>query len=240
MTSARLTNPDAIRDFRNHMVGFKEVCESALSGSAAELSRVRDWLRVDQQSFWKKQLVKREEVYQTARRMWLEAEGDTVGAMNKRGPAKPSSMEERIIMDRARRHRDEAEEKLTLVRRWMLKIEQDGEPLVNQCQSHDFALREDCGKAITQLDRLLDQVYAYLAVPTADLRITEMPSTEALPPATSAGVAESLSGASTDALPATDTAPASDASLPGAAAPETPSASASVPAPAPAPEAHHA
>jgi len=229
MTSARLTNPDAIRDFRSHLAGFKEVCESALSGSAAEHSRVRDWLRVDQLSFWKKQLVKREEAYQTARRMWLEAEGETVGAMNKRGPAKPSSMEERILMDRARRHRDEAEEKLGLVKRWMLKIEQDGEPLVNQCQSHDFALREDCAKAITQLDRLLDQVYEYLAVPTADLRIADMPSAEALPPATSiAANMEVAASAPLAAAPATAEV-AERSAAPGPAA-----------GPVPAPEAHHA
>jgi hypothetical protein len=218
MSSARLTNPDAIRDFRMHMVSFKEVCESALSGSASELSRVRDWLRIDQLSHWKKQLIKREELYQTARRMWLEAEGDTVGAMNKRGPAKPSSMEERIVMDRARRHRDEAEEKLALVRRWMLKIEQDGEPLVNQCQSHDFALREECTKAIVQLDRLFDQVHEYLAVPTAELRSTAMPASEALPPATSAAAGPAIAP-----LHSTDTPPADAA-----------------PAGSPAPEAHHA
>ena len=214
MSSARLTNPDAIRDFRMHMVSFKEVCESALSGSAAELSRVRDWLRIDQLVHWKKQLIKREEVYQTARRMWLEAEGDTVGAMNKRGPAKPSSMEERILMDRARRHRDEAEEKLALVRRWMLKIEQDGEPLVNQCQSHDFALREECTKAITQLDRLFDQVHEYLAVPTAELRSAAMPAAEALPPATSAAVEPAVAP-----LPRAE-APQGDPAQPGSHAPE--------------------
>jgi hypothetical protein len=165
MSSANISDPQIIRDFRARMTTFMEICESALSGSASELSRVRDWLRADQQSFWKKQVIKREEVYQTARRLWLEAEGDASGGINKRAPAKPSSMEERITMDRARRHRDEAEEKLTLVRRWLLRLDQDGEPLVHQCQSHDLSLRDQCRHAIAQLDRLADQVHAYLDLP---------------------------------------------------------------------------
>jgi len=112
-------------------------------------------------------VVKREEVYQVARRQFLSAEAEVVNAAHTRGPSRASSMEERIVMDKARRRRDEAEEKLATVKRSLIRIDQECEPLVQTCQSIDLALRDMGEKALNRLERMADRVQEYLDITTA-------------------------------------------------------------------------
>ena len=163
MSGADISDPEAIRIFRFQLNKFLQSCATALSGSDTELGKVTDWLRVEQQAHWKKQIRVREEAYQEARRVWLAAENDVKYGQNSRGPAKHSSIDERVMMDKARRKRDEAEERLALVRKWLLKVEQDGAPLVHQCTDHDLALRDLGNKALAQLDRLSAALDTYHA-----------------------------------------------------------------------------
>ncbi len=163
MSSADIGDPESIRIFRFQLAKFLQVCATALSGSDTELSKVSDWLRVEQQAHWKKQIRIREEAYQEARRVWLVAENDVKYGHSSRGPAKHSSIDERVLMEKARRKREEAEERLALVRKWMLKVEQDGAPLVHQCTDQDLALRDLGGKALAQLDRLSAALATYHA-----------------------------------------------------------------------------
>jgi hypothetical protein len=167
MTSANISDPEVIRTFRAHLAVFLKMCSAALGSRASELNRTRDWLRGEQLMHWKNQAMRREEAYQNARRLWLEAEAAVTEGMHGRGPGKPSSIEERIDMDRARRRRDEAEEKLALVRRWLVRLDQEGEPLMHACQGHDFDLRERGALALAQLDRLAERVQTYLDLPAS-------------------------------------------------------------------------
>ncbi len=166
MTSANISDPEVIRTFRTQLASFLKLCSAALSARASELNRTRDWLRGEQLPYWKGQSFRREEAFQNARRQWLEAEAAVTEGMRSRGPGKPSSIEERIEMDRARRRRDEADEKLALVKRWLVRLDQEGEPLMHQCQGHDFDLRDRGVAALGQLQRLAERVQTYLDLPT--------------------------------------------------------------------------
>ena len=162
---ANLTGPEVIRDFRAHLATFLQVGAATLGGSAGGVARVRDWLAGEQQGHWKRQVVRHEDAYQEARRAWLIAE-DEVRAGPRRGvPDRQSSMEERLVMDRARRQREAAEEKLALVRRWLNRLDQDCAPLIHQVRGHDLALHDQGKRALTQLDRLAGQVEDYLDRP---------------------------------------------------------------------------
>jgi len=167
MSSANLNDPQVIRDLREHFAHFLRSAGAALGGRANELSRMRDWLRGEQLATWKREVVKREEVYQVARRQFLSAEAEVVNAAHTRGPSRASSMEERIVMDKARRRRDEAEEKLATVKRSLIRIDQECEPLVQTCQSIDLALRDMGEKALNRLERMADRVQEYLDITTA-------------------------------------------------------------------------
>ena len=161
MSRADLADAQVIRDFRLKLAAFVKATGASLGGSDADLRRVQDWMQGEQLPFWKRQLREREDVYQHARRAWLEAENDVRGGMNSRGPQKPSSTDERLVMQKALRRRDEAEEKLASIKRWMIRIEQDCSPLLHQCRDHDLALREMGERALTKLSQLATDIDTY-------------------------------------------------------------------------------
>ena len=163
MSAADLSDPEVIRGFRQQLAGFLANTAAAISGSDREVTRVLDWLRSDQQAHWKRQIRVREEAYQAARRVWLDAESEVRASHNSRGVERQSSIEERLAMDKARRSRDEAEERLALVRRWLIRLEQECAPLVHQCRDHDLSLRDLGGRAVRELDRLAERIDAYHA-----------------------------------------------------------------------------
>jgi hypothetical protein len=164
MSGASVSGPDIIRDFRAQLLAFQKMAAAALSGRANELIRLREWLRYEQLPVWKKTLVKREELYQNAKRNYLNAEAEVTRAMNSRAPGKPSSIEERTEMNKTKRLKEEAEEKLATIQGWLLRIDREGEPLVAACKNHDLDLHERCEKASHQLEHLAERVQNYLDV----------------------------------------------------------------------------
>jgi hypothetical protein len=163
MSTAHLSDPEILRTFRRRLTEIVAEGHAALGGGGNDVVRIEDWLRSDQQAYWKRQVRDREEAYQAARREWLVAEAE-VRAPASRGPRRESSIEERVAMDKARRRRDEAEEKLVVVRKWLLRIERDCAPLVHVCRSSDLALHELGAKADRRLHELIDGVETYLAI----------------------------------------------------------------------------
>lgn len=163
MSRADLADAQVIRDFRLKLAAFVKATGASLGGSDGDLRRVQDWMQGEQLPFWKRQLREREDIYQHARRAWLEAENDVRGGMNSRGPQKPSSTDERLVMQKALRQREEAEEKLASIKRWMIRIEQDCSPLLHQCRDHDLALREMGERALTKLAQLAIAIDTYHA-----------------------------------------------------------------------------
>lgn len=187
MSGAHLSDPEVVRHFRRRMAIFLQTCSAALGGSAGDFVRVQDWLHSEQQSYWKKQIARREEVYQAARRTWLDAEAEVRASHNSRGIDKQSSMEERVLMDRARRSREEAEEKLAVVRRWLIRLQQECGPLIHLCRDHDLALHEQGARALSRLDQIAERVEAYLDVPRSVLPAS--PACVASAPAADGGAA---------------------------------------------------
>lgn len=167
MSGVRLSDPEVIHDFRRHLAGLLRLCAVALEGGPGELQRGREWLRGDRLLHWKAQLRHREEEHATARRLWLEAVADVRRSQSNRGGGKQSGIDEQKNLERARRRMDETAQRLAAVKSWMLRLEQEAEPLLRQLRDHDLALRELGLHALTQLDHLADRVEAYLDVPTA-------------------------------------------------------------------------
>lgn len=167
MSRADLSDPAVLRQFRLRLAKALDACHAALGGAPGQYGRVLDWLQGEQQAYWTKQLHRREEAYTTARLLWLEAEAEVRASRNGRGGGRQSADEEKRAMDKVRRQRDEAQDKLEAVKRWQRRLQLDGDPLVHICVGHELAIRELGTLALRRLDRMVQGVEEYLALQAA-------------------------------------------------------------------------
>ena len=159
---ADLKDPAIIRDFRGRLARFQQQVAAAMDGAPTALDRALDLLRSEIGPHWKRELAKRQELYAQARRAYVEAEAE-VKANGRRGAVdRSSAADEQRDMNRAQRRCEEAEEKIKLVRTWLMRLEGDGKDLLARCRDHDLALHELTGKGLAQLDRLAERIDEYL------------------------------------------------------------------------------
>ena len=162
MSNADLRDPRVLTELRSKIAVFLQQVGAAIDGSAQQVRNTADWLRYDLMAECKRTLVNREEAYQQARRTWLSSEADVQLAANSRGPGKPSSLEEKIDMDKARRRRDEAEARLVAVKRCLDLVERQCSPLTTTLRGCDFALRDEGVKALARLAAMATAIEDYL------------------------------------------------------------------------------
>ena len=155
-SAANISSPDVIRKFRSQFVTFDSDCRRALEGARSDVSRIQEWLRREQLSFWQKELRRREELTEQARR-------DYLSACHRDGFAgKQSSVDEKKALDRALRLKAEAEQKLRAVKRWLLHIEREATNISGACLSLSAMLDTATPQALARLDEMLDRLDEYL------------------------------------------------------------------------------
>jgi len=162
VSAADLRDPQVLRDLRRAVMVFLQRTDAALDGSTQQVRNIVDWLRYEQLPHWKRQLAQREELYQQARRTWLDAEADVRLGATSRGPGRPSALEERFDMDKARRRRDEAQERLDAVKRCVDQVERHCNPLTATLRGCGFTLQEDGMRTIARLDAKIEAIETYL------------------------------------------------------------------------------
>ncbi len=162
MGSADLKDPAIIRDFRGRLARFQQQVAAAMDGAPSALDRSIDQLRNELGPRWKKELGKRQELYAQARRKYLEAEAE-VKANGRRGAVdRSSAADEQREMNKALKRCEEAEEKIRLIRTWLMRLEGDGKDLLARCRDHDLALHDLTIKGLAQLERLAERIDEYL------------------------------------------------------------------------------
>src|SRR5579862_123395 len=113
MPRAKIESPDVIRDFRFQVVKFEATARQAVGGINADAQRVAQWLRYEQFQFWKQELRKAEDALQMAKSAYQIARD----ASNVYG--KSSCVDEMRALKKAERRKEEAEQKMKNVKKWM-------------------------------------------------------------------------------------------------------------------------
>lgn len=154
--SANINSPDVIRRFRNHFVEFSEECRRALVGIKGDIRKTKEWLRHEQASYWRQQLRRREERAEKAKRDYDSA---------RYGPKltrKDSCVDEKKAYEKARRSKEEAEEKRRAVKKWTTTLDHEADKLLQPCTGLALQLDTLTPKALARLDRMLDSLDEYL------------------------------------------------------------------------------
>ena len=162
MSQARIADPGLIRTARRAVLVFGDHVDGELGGVVAGLHRVRDALRCDRLPYWKNQVSRRQEAYHEARRLWLAAEDDVRSSVRQGRLGRASGEDERRAMLKAKARMEEAEEKVATVKRWLARLDDDGDALAERCRNHGRAVRELVDAAALRLDRAAEAVETYL------------------------------------------------------------------------------
>lgn len=156
MAKANISNPEILRTFREKYVKFDDECKQALGSVTSDVSRIVEWLRREQLSHWKRQFRKREEMVQSLRLEYLRAiQGDKY-------QGKSSGVDERKRLEKAQRMKTEAEEKIQLVKKWSMQLEQKTGKLLQPVSTLSTVLLEMSPKILQRLDQMRDSLDDYM------------------------------------------------------------------------------
>ncbi len=154
--SAQISSPDIIKTFRSQFIEFDQECRKELDGVATDVNQILAWLQGEQKANWKRQLRKREEEYEEAKRAFTYVKFDT-------SPMKKKHIEdERKAMKMAERRKEEAVAKLRQIDRWTATIQHEALNDLKPCESLSSHLSSLTPKVIARLDSLLDNLEVYL------------------------------------------------------------------------------
>jgi hypothetical protein len=162
MAGASLADPALIRDFLGRLARFQQLAEGELANAPLLLARTLDHLRLDLRPRWKREWVKRQELFAVARRAWLEAEAEMRASGQRGAIDRASALDERREMLKAQRRVEEAEDKLRQLTACIDSLEHDGKELEARCCSLALGLHERCTQARTDLDGRCTAIEDYL------------------------------------------------------------------------------
>jgi len=155
--SARIDSPEVIRRFRSHFVVFEETCREALAQVQWDIQKASDWVGREQLRYWKRQLRKRAEAHHLARLAYQRARHDA------RQSSHSTSVDAKVAFKKAERLKEEAEEKMRAVKKWMTVLEHSATDLLSPCLSLSAKMEALAPRALARLDRMADSLDAYFS-----------------------------------------------------------------------------
>jgi hypothetical protein len=159
---ARIDSPEVIREFRAHFVKFDQAARNALLGLDSDVKGTFAWLRGEQLAYWKAQLRKREELL-------TRAQGELANAQIAASySGKNSFVDEKRAVEKAKRMKEEAEQKIQLVRKWSVMAEQEVGKRMGPCNGLAILLDHLTPMALARLDQMVISLEGYLRDTPAD------------------------------------------------------------------------
>lgn len=185
---AHVDSIQAIRDFRAALAKFSDRAGQALDQADLDMRRVLQWLQHDQMSHWRNQVRRGHEMVAKAR---AELERRQ---MIRVADFRPSCIDEKKALQRAKLLVEEAERKIEIVRHWSRVVQQETSEYEGRIGQMRAQLDAEVPRALALLGRIVDSLESYAAGDPA------FPST-------------ALPGDASEESAARDSAPSADASL---------------------------
>ena len=160
--SARIDSPEVLKDFRNHLIKFREACQQAMAGVKSDVYHVQRWLQDEQMNHWKRMLQKYEEEALQARHEYNEARFGSP-AMRK-----DSYIDELKAMRRAEQKREDARARIAKIKRWASLLDQQAEKLMGPINQLGQVLDADHPRALADLEAKIQALEEYLRASPPD------------------------------------------------------------------------
>ncbi len=156
---ARIDSPDVLKELRVQFVKFSQACHQALSAVDSDVKSTDMWLTHEQRLFLKMQLRKADEAVTAAQRDYSTARWGATD-LNR-----SSGSEEKRVLDRAKRRKEEVELKCNAVQRWSVHLDDQVGKLRRPCIALSNLLDHTTPRALAAIDRMLDSLEEYLRPP---------------------------------------------------------------------------
>ena len=154
--NARIDSPEILKGLRVEFLKFSQACHQALSSVDSDVKSTEMWLTHEQRLYLKMQLRKADEAVTAAQRDYNQARWGATD-LNR-----SSGNEEKRLLDRAKRRKEELELKSAAVERWSVHLEDQVGKLRRPCISLSNLLDHTTPLALAAIDRMLDSLEEYL------------------------------------------------------------------------------
>ncbi len=164
---ARITDIQALKDFRPALIRFSEDAQVALRSTGSDAARVLGWLQRERLPYWKREIrIRSEDVVRA----------NTKLAEQNAGENPRPSVDARKAYELTKRRVREAEEKYERTRYWIRALEKEVERYRASIQPMAGIARSGMTNAVARIDSLLNALEAYTALELPDeARSTQEP-----------------------------------------------------------------
>ncbi|MCH2144375.1 MAG: hypothetical protein MK082_04415 [Phycisphaerales bacterium] len=155
--SARILDITAIERFKAGLADFGDAIKIGLLEADSEIERAIGWLERDRLHHWKRQIQVRNEEVATAKSALFRKQ--------MQGSAKdgrPSVVDEKVALDRAKKRLRNAEDRHRACRRWRNRLEQEYAIYKGHVQGLSTVAERNVPVALATLDRMLQNLEAYV------------------------------------------------------------------------------
>jgi hypothetical protein len=152
---ANVRSLDTVRRFRPAVIRFEEDLKAALSSLRQELNRAIDWMDHDCPAYWHQRVQKGFDNVAQARTQLVRRQMITVAGR------RPDCIEEEKALKLAKRHLEEAQHKVQVVRQWSIKVHRAADEYSARIGRIDQALGQNIPRLIAVLDRIIAALEAY-------------------------------------------------------------------------------
>lgn len=183
--SAKVHSLDALRDLRTALVKFREEVTNALTAVDVEARHAHEWLSHDQLKHWQSELRRREDQVAECKTALHRCQ-----LMKLPSGETPSCSDEKKQLARAKARLEEAEEKIKLVKKWTLIVEQEMIEYRGPAQQLDLLVNSKLVIGIEDLDSRIRSLEAYLGTLSEGYDLGLTPTTPETPAAAETKPAE--------------------------------------------------
>lgn len=212
---AKVTSIDVIEHFAAAMTCFGEDARTSLEGIDMEVRRALNWIQREQKDYWTQRIRRGWDEVNIARKE-LERK-----LMFYPGDDRPSTHDERLALEAAKRRLQIAQEKVEAVKRWSHRAQREANEYIGAIQPLKAWLEFELPKALADLGRMARALEDYVALESSAEPVfpDELSALIGIGPATAAAGEESTSSHQPEAQARTEAIPSSDAFEPQAASP---------------------
>lgn len=167
--SAKISSVDALKTLRVSLSKFAEVAAAALEEAEGEIDRTTQWLKQEQQPYYKTQTRKYSEQLVKAK-LELKTKQEY---MESPVGGQYSHVDERKAIAVAQRRLEEAQKKFEAGKRWIPQIERESYNFKGMIQGLAGAIELDIPNARTRIDGMIEALQAYFDTAPVSALTTE-------------------------------------------------------------------